>query len=144
MTLSIQIIGNSQADSDADSDEIVEGFDKLTYVNFTGEPKGVLIKHLMEFRNSMEDYNDEEEEEGESSSNSVDTKYISEPLTTAVFFRLFFITLFIESIFHCKGKDGTCRFFNFQPSNEPLGMNSNRIFCEYFFLRNLFFRCQLY
>lgn len=69
--LSIQVIGNKYADeSDSDSDDIVESFDKLTYANFTGKPKGTLIADLMAFRHSLEKYyiykdEDEDEDDGE-------------------------------------------------------------------------------
>lgn len=53
--ISFQVIGNAHApESDTNSDEVIGSFDKLTYVNFTGKPKGNLIKDAVKFGNSLE------------------------------------------------------------------------------------------
>lgn len=82
--LSIQVIGNAQADeSDGGSDDIVENFETLTHLNFTGEPRGILIEDVMEFRNSLEAYNiygeeDDEEDFGENMLNGVNARAIAD------------------------------------------------------------------
>lgn len=66
--LSVQVIGNAQADkNDADNPDDIDlvaddgdfetrrsRFNSLTYVDFDGEPKGNLIKDLMTFKNGLE------------------------------------------------------------------------------------------
>lgn len=67
--LSVQVIGNPEADKIDTNSEDIESvcggedsesrrirFDALSYVDFNGEPKGNLIKDLMEFRDSLEVY----------------------------------------------------------------------------------------
>lgn len=63
--LSVQVIGNAQADKNDGSAEDLEDehgdyearrsrFDQLTHVDFTGEPKGNLIKDLMDFKSGLD------------------------------------------------------------------------------------------
>lgn len=62
--LSVQVIGNPQADSNPDDSELVGEhgdfeasrirFDALTYAGGNGEPDGSQIEDLMEFRNGLE------------------------------------------------------------------------------------------
>lgn len=77
--ISIQVIGNTQADEiDTNSDDITGSFDTLTYVNFTGEPKGHLIRDLTEFLNTLEVYRGSETQEchEELGSNSVNAESV--------------------------------------------------------------------
>lgn len=99
--LSIQVIGNAQAEEiDSDSDDIIGSFDELTYVNFTGEPKGFLITDLMEFRNRLEEYklNEKQECYQEYSTNSVNTKIIRHLDVRAVccYFLLYICNYFLN------------------------------------------------
>lgn len=56
--LSVQVIGNKHADEDDKGTvDIVGSFESLTFANFTGKPKGILVKDLIKFRNSLDDYN---------------------------------------------------------------------------------------
>lgn len=51
------MIGNAHADKiDINSGDVMGDFDTLTYVDFTGKPKGNHIKDLMEFRNTLDVY----------------------------------------------------------------------------------------
>lgn len=62
--LSVQVIGHvkpiehheNQVDSNEDLETRRRRFDSLTYVNFTGPPKGNSITDFMQFRNSLEVY----------------------------------------------------------------------------------------
>lgn len=62
--LSFQVIGNAHADDgDDSSDGTVESFETLSYVNFTGKPRGILVEDVKEFTNSLEEFIYEEEKE---------------------------------------------------------------------------------
>lgn len=90
---SVQVIGNANAsESDVSSCDIDESLDELTYVNFTGKPKGIFVEDVMEFRSSLPEYrfyvgeqpneesiydNDEEyEDEGANVSNRVNASAV--------------------------------------------------------------------